>query len=414
MARGVKKLSALAVSKANKPGLYGDGAGLWLQVSKAGNKSWLLRYMLDGKAREMGLGAVHTVSLAEARERAAESRKLLLEGIDPLEVKRQRKQQSRLDAAKSMTFAECAEAYIAAHRAGWSNAKHAAQWVNTLKQYANPVFGELSIAAIDTGLVLKALEPIWQKKTETATRIRQRIESVLDWAKVRGYREGENPARWRGHLDKLLPAPSRVAKVSHYAALPYKEIPAFMEALRKSDSIGARAFEFAILTAARTSEAIGARWEEIDMKEGLWVVPGERMKAGREHRVPLSKRAITILRKMQEIKQGDYVFPGKIPNKPLSNMAFLMTLRRMKRNDLTAHGFRSTFRDWVSETTGYPQEVGEMVLAHTINNKVEAAYRRGDLFIKRQRLMDDWASYCESPVAEEGENVVTLRGKTTG
>ena len=396
MARGINKLSALKVSKMTKSGLYGDGAGLWLQVSKTGSKSWLYRYTRHGKAREMGLGALHTVSLQEAREKARECRSLILEGYDPLEEKRKRLHNIKLEEANSMTFAECASAYIEAHRSGWKNAKHVQQWESTINSYVNPVMGILPVSQIDTTLVLQAIEPIWQSKTETATRVRGRIEMILDWAKVRHYREGENPARWRGHLDKILPAPSKVTKVTHHAAIPYRKLPEVMHRIAEKDTIAARALEFTILTAARTGEVIGARWDEIDLQHQVWVIPAKRMKMEREHRVPLCDATMTILNAMHEIRQNEYVFYGAKTGKPLSNMALIMVLRRMNI-DCTTHGFRSTFRDWVSETTNYPHEVAEMALAHAVSNKVEAAYRRGDLFLKRKQLMQDWAVYCYKP-----------------
>jgi len=408
MERRIQKLSALAASKANKPGRYSDGAGLWLQVTKAGTKSWLFRYMRYGKAREMGLGALHTISLSDAREKALQCRKLLQDGKDPIEEKRSTLQQARLDESKTLTFTECAEKYIEAHRSGWRNAKHITQWENTISTYATPIFGSLPVAGIDTTLVMKCLEEIWEKKPETASRLRGRIEAVLDWATAREYRKGENPARWRGHLNKLLPSRAKVAKVKHHKALPYSEIPAFMDKLRQQDGIAARAMEFLVLTATRTNETLGAQWSEIDMDAALWTIPAERMKAGREHRVPLSPRALDILRAMEELKQGDFIFPGRSFGKSLSNMACLMTLRRMKRTDLTAHGFRSTFRDWTAEVTSCPSEVAEMALAHTVSDKVEAAYRRGDLFKKREKLMKDWTAYCQLPAAK-GETVVPMR-----
>lgn len=296
--------------------------------------------------------------------------------------------------AKAVTFEEAAERYIEAHKAGWKNAKHAAQWTTTLKTYAYPLIGESPVQAIDTGLVLKVLEPIWTTKTETANRLRGRIESVLDWARVRGYRERENPARWRGHLEQLLPAPSKVQRVQHHAALPYADLPKFMEALRAQDGVSASALEFAILTVARTGEVIGAKWSEIDLKERVWTIPAERMKAGKEHRVPFSARTLAILKSMKALGSGEYVFPG-LNNKALSNMALLMLLRRMGREDITAHGFRSTFRDWAAERTNFPAEVAEMALAHAVGDKVEAAYRRGDLFAKRRELMTAWAKACQ-------------------
>jgi integrase len=360
----------------------------------------------------MGMGPLHTVSLAEARKRAAEHRLRRHDGIDPIEARRAERLQARLDAAKAITFKECAEGYIKAHRAGWRNGKHAAQWEATLGTYAEPIIGNLSVQAIDTTLVLKALEPIWTAKPETAGRVRGRIEVILDWAKVRGYRQGENPARWRGHLDKLLPARGKVRKVEHHAALPYSKLLGFLIGLREQESISARALEFTILTAARTGEVIGVRWSEIDLINKTWTVPAGRMKAGREHRVPLSPRALAILEDMQEHRHADdgFVFPGGKPGKPLSNMAFLMLLRRMDRGDLTAHGFRSSFRDWAAERTNFPPEVAEMALAHTVSDKTVAAYNRSDLFERRRRLMQQWATFCTTPPAQERQsNIAPIR-----
>lgn len=404
MARGVCKLTATAVAKMKAPGRYADGGGLYLQVGPTGTKAWLFRFMRRGQAREMGLGSVGVVSLARARELAAEARTALHLGKDPIEERDKARQETLLAEARGMTFAQCAEAYIAAHRDSWRNAKHAAQWTSTLKAYAEPVFGTLPVQAVDLALVMKVLEPIWRAKPETASRLRGRIESILDWATVREYRQGENPARWKGHLDKLLPARAKVQKVEHHPALPYGEIGDFMAALRGQEGTAARALEFAILTAARTGEAIGARWSEIDLAAKLWIVPAERMKAGREHRVPLSGRTVGILQAMAELRPSDddgsaHVFPGAKPKRPLSNMAFLMLLRRMKRPDLTAHGFRSTFRDWAAERTAFAREVAEAALAHVVGDKVEAAYRRGDLFEKRRRLMEAWAGYCATKSA---------------
>lgn len=334
--------------------------------------------MLAGKSREMGLGALADVSLSDARAAATEARKLVKSGIDPLAQREANREAARvaaaLAAAKAMTFKECAERFIEAHKAGWKNEKHATQWPNTLRDYAYPVFGELPVQDVDIPLVLKVLEPIWSTKTETASRVRGRIEAVLDWATVRGYRKGDNPALWRGRLSHLLPARGKVQTVEHHAALPYVEIGAFMATLRKREAIAARALEFTILTAARTGEVIGATWDEVDLDGAVWIVPGGRMKAGREHRVPLSEPALAILRTMAEHRSSDSLFPGA-KGKPLSNMAMAMLLRRMDRADLTAHGFRSSFRDWAAERTAYPNEVLEMALAHTVGNKVEAAWR---------------------------------------
>lgn len=396
MARRQKdRLSARTVTNTRTPGYHADGGGLYLQVSPSGTKSWVFRYTLAGKAREMGLGPEHTVRLAEARQRAAACRLLLVDGIDPIEARNAKRAGDALNAARSITFSECAEAYIKAHRAGWRNAKHAAQWVTTLDDYAAPVIGAVSVQAVDTPLVMKILEPMWQDKTQTANRLRGRIEAVLDWAKAREYREGDNPARWRGHLDQLLPKPRKVAKVEHLAALPYEQMGEFMEALRAQGGIAARALEFLILTAARTGEVASAKWEEVDLNAALWTIPAARMKAHREHRVPLSPRAVTLLKGLEAKRQSDYVFPGKKEGVPLSSTAMLELLKRMDRTDMTVHGFRSTFRDWTSERTSHPREVCEMALAHAVGDKVEAAYRRGDLFEKRRRLMVDWAKHCE-------------------
>ena len=413
MARAMGKLTALAVTQAKRRGYYGDGGGLFLQVSGGGAKSWVFRFKKDGRLREMGLGPTHTIGLAEAREKALACRRLRLDGLDPIEVRKATRTQAKLDAAKSMTFAACAERYIDAHKAGWRNPKHAAQWPSTLNTYVNPVFGNLPVQAIDVGLVMKAIEPIWTQKPETAGRIRGRIESVLDWATARGYRQGENPARWRGHLENLLPKKTKVRAVKHHAALPYLGLPAFMAELRQQDGVAARALEFLILTAARTGEIIGARWSEIDLEGCLWTIPAERMKAGREHRVPLSDAAMAIIEEMRKVRSGDFLFPGSRAGWPTSNMAMLMLLRRMGRGDLTAHGFRSSFRDWAAERTNFPREVAEMALAHTIADAVERAYRRGDLFQKRRQMMDAWGRHCAaSASAKSGALVVSIAAST--
>ena len=410
MAHFVGRLTALKVMKVKKPGMYADGAGLYLQVSGDGEtsvaKSWIYRFTLRGRSREMGLGSLSIFGLAEARTKAMECRRLAYEGVDPIEARRAERTKATLDAAKSLTFRECTAQYIDAHRAGWRNAKHAAQWSSTIKTYAEPVIGILPVQNIDTALVMKIFEPLWSKKPETASRLRGRIEAVLDWAAVRGYREGENPARWRGHLDKLLPARAKVRKIKHHAALPYDELPAFMAVLRGQEGIAARALEFLILTAGRTGEVIGAQPAEI--KDKAWTVPADRMNGGKEHRVPLSAPALTIVEKMRDDHEGEFVFPGGNRDKPLSNMAMLALLERMGRSDLTAHGFRSTFRDWAAECTSHPSEVVEMALAHTINSKVEAAYRRGDLFEKRRLLMTEWAKFCARS-KRENPNVMSIK-----
>lgn len=409
--------------RAKVPGHWGDGGGLTLQISKWGTPSWTYRYRVAGRLREAGIGSLDTLSLEQARRRARAMREQRLDDIDPIEAKRAKRRQAQLDAAKAMTFRQCADRYIDAHRAGWRNPKHAAQWDATLASYVYPIMGSLPVAAVDVGLVMQVLDPIWQTKPETASRVRGRIESVLDYATARGWREGENPARWRGHLDKLLPAPTKAKRAvraqkgrdEHHAALPYPEIAAFLATLRQQDSVSARALEFAILTAARTGEVIGATWAEIDLSERVWTVPAGRMKAGKEHRVPLPAPALDVLAQMAPLAPQTNghpdpaapVFPGAKAGKPLSNMALLMALRRMGRGDLTAHGFRSTFRDWAAERTTFPAEVAEMALAHAVGDKVEAAYRRGDLFQKRRQLADAWARFCYTPAGTGA--VVPLR-----
>lgn len=398
-----ERLKALAVEKlSTKPGMYCDGGGLWLRVTTPTARSWVYRYMLNKQPREMGLGKYPEITLAEARTRAGEARKLKALGKDPLAERAAAQAAQIANAAKTVTFKEAAERYIEAHRAGWRNEKHVAQWSNTLAAYAYPIIGPLSVDQVDTGLVMKILEPIWTQKTETASRLRGRIETILDWAKVRGYRDGENPARWRGHLDKLLPAKGKVKKEEHHPALPFDALAAFMQVLRAENGTAARALEFCILTATRTGEVIGARWNEINLADKVWSIPGARMKAGRERRVPLSDRAIAILEALkpeaaEETAGEGFVFTSIGSAKALSSMAMLMLLRRMKRADLTIHGFRSTFRDWAAERTNFPRDVAEMALAHTIGDKVEAAYRRGELFEKRRQMMAAWATVCTLP-----------------
>lgn len=391
------------------PGYYGDGAGLYLQVSSTGTKSWILRYTLRGRQREMGLGGFPDVALAKARERRDRARVLLSEGLDPLEAKRDEKRTADSNAARTVTFKAEAEAYIDSHRAGWKNAKHADQWTNTLETYAYPVIGQQLVSEVDVALVMKCLQPIWTTKTETASRVRGRIEAVLDYATTMKHRTGDNPARWKGNLDNLLPRPSKVSKTENHAAVPYAEVGKFMKALRDEVGIAARAVEFIVLTATRTNEALLATWGEIDMEGKVWTVPAERMKSGREHRVPLSTAALKVLKRMAELGTEGYVFPGAKENRPLSNMAGLQLLKRMDYGDYTVHGFRSTFRDWAAEQTNFPREVAEMALAHVIKDAVEAAYRRGDLYEKRARMMQAWAEYC-GRVAVAGV-AVPLRGR---
>jgi integrase len=359
--------------------------------------------MLGGREREMGLGSLLVVSLAEAREKASHARKLKAEGVDPIEAKRAKQAATRLEVAKSVTFENASASYFAAHRASWRNAEHAHQWQSTLSRYVYPVFGSFPVGAIDTTLVLQALEPIWSTKTETADRVRGRIEAVLDWAQARGCRDGENPARWRGHLDNLLPVQSKLVPVRHHAALPVAELPSFFRSLRVQEGATARALEFLILTAARTGEVTGAKWSEVDTTAATWSVPAARMKGGREHRVPLPLAALAILENMNTTGEPDgFIFSGRKRAQRLPQRAMRSLLERT-REDATVHGFRSTFRDWAAERTDFSGEVVEMALSHTISNKVEAAYRRGDLFEKRRVLMEQWAAFCESPQRAEVE-----------
>jgi integrase len=412
--RMINRLSAVQVSKISEPGRYGDGGGLWLQVSKARRggdhvtKSWIFRYMIEGKARSMGLGDLATFSLKEARERARNARQMVADGIDPLEAKHATRAAARAEDAGKISFADAAARYIKTHAAGWRNAKHGEQWKNTLKTYADPVIGQLSVADVETAHIMTILEPIWTAKTETASRVRGRIESVLDWATARGYRKGDNPARWRGHLDQLLPARGKVAKVKHHGALPYADLPEFMAALRSMQSVSARALEFTILTAARTGETIGARWSEIDLEAKIWTVPGDRMKSGRAHRVPLSDQAFAIIEAMPREGEGDgFIFPGGRKGRGLSQMAMLELLRGMDgMQGFTVHGFRSTFRDWAAEQTNFPRDLAEAALAHAVADKVEAAYRRGDAIEKRRRMMDAWQRFAAQPT--DGGKVVKL------
>lgn len=410
MGYGINRLTALQVARLKTPGYHADGGGLYLSIKPSGAKSWIFRYRYGGKEREMGLGSFNTFTLAEARERALIQRKMLADGSDPLGFKRAEQLARSMAAANIITFDQAAETYIASHRAGWKNEKHAEQWTNTLATYASPVFGSLPVGQITTALVMRVLEPIWKKKTETASRVRGRIEKVLDWCKVHGYREGDNPAAWRGHLDNLLSAPQKTKKVEHHPALPWREMGKFMAALRKMPGTSALVLEFIILTNCRTSEAIEATWQEIDLQGALWTIPEERMKAEKEHVIPLSDPALAVLRKAQvESNGGAFVFSSAKPLKPLSNMACLQLLKRMDRGDLTVHGFRSSFRDWAGESTAHPREVIEHAMSHQLKDKAEAAYARGTLLERRRVLMADWAAHCAKP-AEPAE-VIPIRGQ---
>ena len=409
--RAFNKLTPKKVATLTELGRHPDGGGLYLQVSKVverTTKAWVFRYMIDGEARHMGLGSVSDFNLAEARDRARDCRQQVSKGIDPIAVKRKARDERRLADASRVTFEQCAQRYIAAHESKWTDSKHKQQWHNTLSAYAYPVIGKLPVSGISRAHIEKILEPIWNEKWDTANRLRGRIEAILDYAKVKDYRTGDNPARWKGNLQNLLPAKNRDQQNQHHAAMPYAEVPAFMATLRATDKIAARALEFAILTAMRTGEVIQAQWNEIDLNEAICTIPGNRMKAGIEHRVPLSDRAVEILKSLPRMK-GNWLFPGAKHGHAISNNAMLQLLRSMSGNGYTVHGFRSSLMDWAHEQTAYPKVVIDMALAHTVGDKVEAAYRRGDLFKKRQQLMAAWAKYCSKPTAA-GSNVVAIHG----
>jgi integrase len=433
MSHEVNRLTARGVETETKPGLHADGGGLYLRVGRGGNKSWCLRYMLGGKAKEMGLGGFTKVGLADARKKAAAERLLLADKVDPLVKRQVERGEQKAKAARAMTFKDCADAYVKAHKAGWRNAKHRQQWENTLATYVVPVFGSVSVADVDVAMVMKVIEPLWTTKTETAGRVRGRIEAVLDWAKARGFRAGDNPACWRGHLSNLLPKKSKVRKVRHHAALPYTEVGTFIADLRTRDGVAARALELVILCAVRTGDIIGndrddkppMRRSHVNFSEGVWTIPST--KTDEEHMVPLSAAALAVLRRQigGEGNADDVVFPGMKGGQPLSNMAMLNLIGRMnghrasrglaryldpKQGDaeVTPHGFRSTFRDWAAERTNFPNHVVEMALAHAIESDVEGAYRRGDLLDKRRRLMEAWAEFCGTPAAARA-TVVPLR-----
>ncbi|MGF6954725.1 integrase [Paraburkholderia youngii] len=391
------------MKRVKEPGYYLDGNGLILVVGKTdGGRSWVFRYKTQGKTTEMGLGSADIVTLAEARQKMVEARKLLIDGIDPLAHRRSQMRERELAALSARTFEECARAYIEAHQAGWRNTKHRKQWTATLEQFAYPKIGALDVRDIETAHVMRVLEPLWLEKNETASRLRGRIEAILGWAAVHGHRSGENPARWKDHLDKLLPAPGKVQRQTskHHAALPYSEIGAFMRDLRERQGMAARALEFEILTTTRPGEVRGSTWGEIDLNARLWTIPGLRMKGGREHRIPLSDDAVRLLESLP--RRNDLVFPAPRGGM-LSDMAPGAVLKRMGRPDVTAHGTaRSTFRDWAAECTNFPRELAEKALAHALKSEVEAAYQRGDLLAKRRLLMQAWAKYCSTMPATAG------------
>src|SRR5215207_6190562 len=381
MSKQLHKLSARAVATLSKPGRHSDGGGLYLNLTGSGARSWVFMWKVAGRRREIGLGSLRDVTLAKARDRAAEARRLLADGLDPLAARTK---------PRTMTFGEAADALVESMSPSWRNEKHRAQWRMTLTAYCSPI-RTLPVADLTTEDVLQVLRPIWLTKSETASRLRGRIERVFDFAKARGMRSGENPARWRGHLDAILPKRQKLTR-GHHKAMPFADVPSFMDALREMDGVAPKGLKFTILTASRSGETLGARWDEIDLDAKLWTVPAARMKGAREHRVPLSGRAVAIVKEMAKIRTSDFVFPGLKPGKPLSSMALEMVLRRANV-DVTVHGFRSAFRDWAGERTAFPRELAEAALAHLVGDAVERAYRRGDALEKRRKLMDAWAGF---------------------
>jgi len=409
MVRQLHRLTARKVETAKASGMYADGGSLYLRIAPGGSKQYVFRYIRGGRLHDMGIGPTHTLSLAEARERATEARKLLLDGIDPLAAKRTRLAALKAAEARAMTFADCVKDFIKDNDSSWTNARHRREWETSLIKHAYPVLGSLPVAAIDTPLVLRVLKPIWAATPESASRLRGRIENVLGWATVHHYRSGDNPARWGGLLEHALPA---VVKGEHHAALPYAEVPNFIARLRRETSVHAKCLELIILTGVRLDEARNATWNEVDFDNRVWTIPKERMKKGdKDHRVPLSAAAIAVLKDMHVVRLSDYVFPGAHQGKPVGKNMPLKLLNKLTGNGATVHGFRSSFRDWAAERTSFPNQVVEMALAHAIPSAVEAAYRRGDLFEKRRRLMDAWVAYCAKEM-DAGKVVALARART--
>jgi integrase len=410
MPKKAKILTAIEVSRLDKPGRHAVGkvSGLLLVVKDTGTKSWILRTMVGGKRRNIGLGSYPEITLAMAYKKAGEKKELIEKGIDPIEERQERKIELKKKLMSILTFEDAAKQCHKKKALEFTNAKHIDDWISSIKRYANPIIGDLPVSEIDLPEILAVLKPIWTEKTDTANRLRRRIEQVLNWATVSGYRTGENPARWKGHLSEILPKPSKIKKKVHFKALPWKDLGAFMVELRKRPAMTARALEWIILTACRSGEVRGATWDEIDLKNKIWIIPAKRMKMKQEHRVPLCQDAIVLLEDIPRFKGSNYLFTAA-KGGPLSDMSISMLCRRMKV-EAVPHGFRSTFKDWCSETTSFPDMVSEMALAHGVSNEVQAAYRRGDLFDKRRRLMDAWMEYCNTVQTEAGENVTPIRG----
>lgn len=406
--RQLHRLTALKIGKLDAPGQYPDGGNLYFQISKTGSRSWIFRFTLRGQSREMGLGPLSAVSLAAARAEASKCRELLRAGIDPLEARAADQRKRAIETGGPRLFKAAAADYIANHRAEWKNSKHAQQWENTLDTYAFPTIGNQDVSDVDTAMIVRVLQPIWTAKRETAFRLRGRIERILDAEKTLGHRQGENPARWRGHLDTLLPKQNRRKKIKHHPALPWQEMPEFMRSLRQREEPTARMLELLILTAVRTQEALYARPEEFAMDYRVWTVPGERMKMELPLRVPMTDRVVELVEQALPHARHGWLYPGRKDKRPYSNMAMLKILERMGYGHVTVHGFRSTFRDWVAECTEYADSLAEKALAHAIQNESEAAYRRGDMLERRRQMMADWAGFCAGKTA----NILPFNGQT--
>lgn len=397
------RLSTLFVQKVSKKGRYADGDGLYLQVTGTGVKSWLFRYKKLGRGHAMGLGSVKDISLSEARDLSREQRKILKQGADPIKKRVEIQNAQLVERSGKITFRECADQFIEKRKPTWKNVKHGEQWVSTLNQYANPVIGDMYVCDVSTTHILQILDPIWATKNETASRIRNRLELILSWAKVRGYRKGENPAAWRGHLDATLEKPSRLQRRQHFKAIGIDDVSKFVEELQKNGSMSAKGLEFLILTAARTREVLEATWAEINLERKVWTIPAERMKAQKEHRVALSDSALRILVKQKEEAKCPFIFYNRHTLRPLSSNAFLKLIKIDMKRNITAHGFRSSFCDWAAEQTTFPRDLVEMALAHTIKNKVEASYRRGDMLERRYALMNEWARHCYNERSKQAD-----------
>ena len=413
MAKQINKLSVRGIKSQNKSGRYADGNGLYLQVGKSGAKSWLFRYMLDGKSREMGLGSIRIETLSQAREKAKHCKKLLKSGTDPIRDRQKHIAIEKADNKEMLSFQKCTEGYLKAHSASWRSARHAGIWLSSVKRFAYPIVGSIHVNKIERGHIMNILDPIWREKTDTASRLRGRLESILNWATVQEYRKGDNPARWRGYLDQLLPKPSEIHTVKHFAALPYREINAFMSKLKEREALSALALRLIILTACRSIEVREAEWSEFDLENATWTIPTERRKMKKEHVIPLCKEALDIIQSIPRAEDSVHLFTGPRSNKPMSDVVFKKLMERMKVTGITTHGFRSTFRDWAAEQTSFPREVIEDCLAHQLRDKTEAAYFRSNLLDKRRELMNKWADYTQQLVIENGQ-VISINKNNEG